>query len=280
MGNNVQIVKCEICGKEFDKSNRRNKSIHNLCSNKCKYEFLGNINRKHGYSYKTDLYGVWKSLKQRCYNPNDPRYKDYGGRGISICGEWKNNFKQFYDWCMLNGYSNEKLPSGRNKLTIDRINNNGNYEPSNCRWVDDYVQANNKRASIPKEKKFAICAICGEPFIKKRSKQITCSKKCGQKHQYLTVKEKYKDAHKKRCPICHNIFEDKSGHFNKVKFCSKKCADIAKSPIWEFQGKSLRVLEWAEEIGINAHCLFHRKEMGWTIEEILTTPKGAKRKTN
>ncbi len=87
----------------------------------------------------TKLYEVWKSIKQRCLNPNNRSYKNYGLRGISICDEWKNDFNTFYTWSMKNGYNS--------KLSIDRINNNGNYEPSNCRWVDRTTQANNKRTN-------------------------------------------------------------------------------------------------------------------------------------
>lgn len=91
---------------------------------------------KHGLSYHR-LHRIWDKMKYRCYNPKCPRYSDYGGRGIIICDTWKNNFKAFYDWAVLNGY--------KENLTIDRINVNGNYEPSNCRWVSQKVQSRNTR---------------------------------------------------------------------------------------------------------------------------------------
>ena len=91
--------------------------------------------KTHGLSYHP-LFSRWLKIKDRCLKPNNPSYPHYGGRGITMCDEWKNDFKAFYDWCMANGYA----PN----LTIDRIDNNGNYEPSNCRFVDMYVQANNK----------------------------------------------------------------------------------------------------------------------------------------
>lgn len=93
-------------------------------------------NTKHNLRY-SKIYNVWRCMKSRCYNPNIEAYKNYGGRGIKVCDEWKNDFLSFYNWSMNNGYSEN--------LTIDRINNSKNYEPSNCRWVDRKTQNNNTR---------------------------------------------------------------------------------------------------------------------------------------
>lgn len=94
----------------------------------------------HGFAH-TRLYNVWCAMKRRCNREKDKRYHNYGGRGIKMCEEWQNDFMSFYRWAMENGYD-EDAEFG--KVTIDRIDTNGNYEPSNCRFTDLKHQARNK----------------------------------------------------------------------------------------------------------------------------------------
>ena len=92
---------------------------------------------RHGMS-RTKLNWVWQEMKQRCFNPNRKTYKHYGGRGITVCDEWRDDFMAFRDWAMANGY--------RDDLTIDRIDSNKGYSPDNCRWATMAEQNKNKRA--------------------------------------------------------------------------------------------------------------------------------------
>lgn len=89
---------------------------------------------------KTAICKTWYKMRQRCYNKNDKAYKDYGGRGITICDEWNDSPESFYKWSIENGYSDG--------LSIDRIDNNKGYEPSNCVWSTPKQQANNRRTCI------------------------------------------------------------------------------------------------------------------------------------
>ena len=130
------IYKCGLCGTEFKSildSVKRGKTKSCGCYNsiKSKERFT-----KHNLS-DTKIYLTWKGIKTRTLNPKNKRYSDYGGRGITVCKEWRNDFKTFYNWAMSNGYSDE--------LSLDRIDNNGNYEPNNCRWTTQTIQCRNQR---------------------------------------------------------------------------------------------------------------------------------------
>ena len=92
----------------------------------------------HGQT-KTKLYWVWQGIKRRCYSKKDKQYKDYGGRGISMTTEWKNDFCAFQKWAIQNGY--------KKGLTIERIDVNGNYEPNNCTWIPLRKQNMNRRTT-------------------------------------------------------------------------------------------------------------------------------------
>lgn len=133
-GAEVWLFKCD-CG------NYREKNPWYVYSGKTKscgclaLEIRKTTRRKtHGMS-KTRIYHIWKGMRQRCNNPNTSYYYVYGGKGIKICDEWQS-FENFYEWSMKNGYDD--------KLSIDRIDNDKDYSPDNCRWSTGLQQANNK----------------------------------------------------------------------------------------------------------------------------------------
>lgn len=140
--------KCRCdCGNEvFIETGRLTSALKYPDSTKCSVTSCGCIAGEHiihGGSY-TRLYRVWTHMKQRCYNEKSNVFKYYGGRGIKICDEWKDNFSAFQKWAIDNGYDEE---AEWFNCTIDRIDVNGDYEPSNCRWADMHTQLLNRRAA-------------------------------------------------------------------------------------------------------------------------------------
>lgn len=134
----------------------------------------------------TRLYHTWCNIKSRCNYKNRPDYHRYGGRGIKVCKEWED-FTNFYNWAMNNGYEDD--------LTIDRIDVNGNYEPSNCRWVDIITQANNTRRNL-------YITINGETKSLRQWYRIYNPNYC-----YDIIRERY---HKEGFQSVDQLFRDKA----------------------------------------------------------------------
>lgn len=141
---NLWLCKCD-CGNYIETNTGKLKTGHTQSCGCLKDENknkIGDLNKKYAHFGDKKLYGVYKAMIERCYNQDNPRYKNYGGRDIKVCDEWLGEFgyDKFAEWA---------LSSGREEgLTLDRIDVNGDYEPKNCRWITNQEQQYNKRTNI------------------------------------------------------------------------------------------------------------------------------------
>ena len=131
---------CKNCKKEIKIGNYQCYAVYKrikYCNKECYFEY------KHkNQNSLNNLYKRWIDMKSRCYNPNSCNYKNYGARGIKVCDEWlgKDGYNNFEKWALKNGYKKE--------LSLDKIDNNGDYSPNNCRWTTRRIQNINKRPTI------------------------------------------------------------------------------------------------------------------------------------
>ena len=131
------LCRCD-CGKESVVSGQHLRSGHTKSCG-CNVKDISTVaSVTHGMS-GTRLYAIWCNMRERCYRRNRDDYPEYGGRGIEVCPEWRDNFEAFRDWALVNGY--------QEYLTLDRTDTNGDYCPENCRWATLQQQANNTRTN-------------------------------------------------------------------------------------------------------------------------------------
>ncbi|MGG1486941.1 hypothetical protein ABEI56_23245 [Peribacillus castrilensis] len=138
--NGQRRLKCQCsCGSIKDYDAHKVKKGHTKSCGCKRTKYIAEARTTHD-GRLTLLYSKWSGIKRRCFNPNDSHYPDYGGRGITICDEWKDDFATFQEWSYANGYNDT--------LSIERMDVNKGYEPSNCKWIPTIYQAWNKQNSV------------------------------------------------------------------------------------------------------------------------------------
>lgn len=178
------------------------------------------------------LYRIWQMMRQRCNNENAENYKYYGGRGITVCDEWENDFSLFALWSFANGYNDN--------LTIDRIESNGNYEPNNCRWISKKEQMNNRSSNTKYTYKGETHTLSEWADIYKINKD-TFYTRWSKGKRGIKLFEPTKSKKENREPI-------------------------------EYNGKTQTARQWSEQYNINYSTLIKRLDSGMDISIALTKP--------
>lgn len=195
-----------------------------------KSEVTANRNRKWKH---TDgrLHGIWKNMIDRCYRPTCSEYKNYGGRGVTVCDGWKDSFDEFYEWAYSHGYQSD--------LTIDRIDVNDSYSPTNCRWADRKTQANNRTNNL---------------WIEYNGQRQTAQQWADQTGLQAQL-------------IAQRIENGWSVADALTKPVQQKTYTITVDGVTRTPG------EWGELIGLSADAILRRLRLGWSPKRAVTTPR-------
>jgi hypothetical protein len=232
LGHNIQaknqlyLCRCD-CGREYQR--QRNYITNN--------NHLGCINCCFKEATNKRLRDVWNNIKRRCYNEKHISYKNYGAKGIKVCKEWideDKGFDNFCSWALGNGYKEEILTNGRNKWTIDRIDVNGNYEPSNCRWVDMATQAINKNTN----------------------RKINYN---GETHTLVEWARIYNK--------CAESISYRLAHGYSVEEAFST-EDYSHKPQLSLYGQPISAEQLCNRLGIKYHQFRYRRKKGWSVEKI------------
>lgn len=234
------ICKCE-CGNTKTvegHSLRRGRATSCGCyADECRARFVARVT-KHGDTANGTmhrLYRIYRCIKTRCYYAGDINYKNYGGRGISVCNEWLASYDAFKFWALNNGY--------QDNLSIDRINVNGNYEPANCRWATNAEQHNNTRVNH---------------FITYKGKTQTLT----QWSEEFGINEETAFSRLARGWSVEDTFcKPIQGPHNKPD-----------NVMVTYMGKTQDVAQWAAELHLRPGTIYYRLKIGWSIEDVLTRP--------
>ena len=196
---------------------------------------------RHGMRH-TQIYGVWAGIKDRT-NPNSKSCKNnYKKLKIGMCDEWKNSFMAFYEWSMDNGYKEEKLPNGKNKYSIDRIDCFGDYCPENCRWATNEQQANNTTTN---------------KMIEYNGKTQTLAEWCRELNLNYSL-------------VNQRLF---MGFDIERAFTESN----DKRNYYEYKGEKLNINEISKRTGLTVTNVWNRINRGWDINRIMEQPARQKK---
>lgn len=190
----------------------------------------------------TQLYRVWAGIKDRTTEGHKQNTNNYKKLGIKMCDEWRNSFIEFRDWALSNGYKYEKLPNGRNKYTIDRIDTYGDYCPNNCRWITNEEQLNNTTTN---------------KYILYNGKVQTLSQWC-----------------KELC-LNYNLVNMRLHSGWSVDRAFNESND--KKKYYLYNGELLSKRDIAKMTGLTMTNIENRLHRGWDIKRIIEQPKRTKR---
>lgn len=285
-GKRMYEVQCNNCGHIYYQSLGNLLIVKGEGCKNCKNSYL----KTHGMKHER-IYNVWVQMKHRCNGSKDEKhYKHYGARGIKVCKEWEESFVAFRDWAYENGWSEDEIySSGRNKLTIDRIDNDGDYCPENCRVITHHEQQYNKRTTVYVEyegQKYTykdLSILLGIPKT-----TLISRVKRGWKEDELLEQYHYKDFEKIE--------------YNGKKYSYTELAEISRLPrkiiyqrihkngwsvkdaveiplngfnpninLYEYEGEMLCIAEIARRCGLNRTTLQYRLAHGWDIEKATKT---------
>ena len=230
---------CSLCGNKTTASTRSLRSGHKRSCGCLHRPPDPKYVTKHGMS-DTRLYGIWKAMRQRCYDKNCSGYKDYGARGIKVCDEWRYDFQAFYDWSLENGYQENAISRA---CTLDRINTNGNYEPSNCQWADMFSQGNNRRNNHFIEYEGNTYTLAEAEIVFGVSQKLLSERLC----RGMSVKDAIE-------------------------------TPVKQISMYEYQGNLYTSGQLAKLSGLSNSCIISRILYGWPNERVVNEPLLVKRK--
>lgn len=225
---------------------------------------------------KTKLFGIWQGIRMRCLVPKTKFYPSYGGRGITICDEWKDNFQTFYDWSIKNGYEENQ------KLSIDRIDNNKGYSPENCRWVTQLIQSRNTRQNVNityNGKTQCISAWAEELGIRegllrdrvqkqKMSMEEAISKETHKTYTYNGMTKTIKEWAEMMNLQPHNLYYRLNAGLAMKDILEKSVNHF----LITYNNKTQYLNDWAKELNISKSTLRYRLTKGWSVEKAFNTP--------